>query len=288
MVLSGPGRETSRPEEPAGMGHVSVFSVPGMDCPTEAGLVRMTLGELAEVASVAIDLELRRVTVEHLGNAEAIRTKLAGLGFGAELLDGSAAMVDRRRVPADLASERAVLQAVLVINAAMFVVELIAGWLAESTGLLADSLDMLADALVYVVGLYVVGRSVKAQHRAALLAGAMQVIMGLGVVAEVARRAIVGSDPLSLTMIATASAALVANLACARLLSAHRDAGAHMKASWIFTATDAVANLGVILAGALVLTTGSGVPDLVVGGAIAAFVLYGALRIVRLSTSAAK
>ena len=38
---------------------------------------------------------------------------------------------------------------VLVINAAMFVVELAVGLRAGSTGLIADSLDMLADAGVY-------------------------------------------------------------------------------------------------------------------------------------------
>ena len=42
-----------------------------------------------------------------------------------------------------------ILITLLVINAAMFVVEVVAGIFAESTGLIADSLDMLADAVVY-------------------------------------------------------------------------------------------------------------------------------------------
>ena len=48
---------------------------------------------------------------------------------------------------------------VLAINAAMFIVEIIAGVLASSTGLIADSLDMLADASVYAISLYAVGRA---------------------------------------------------------------------------------------------------------------------------------
>ncbi len=260
-----------------------MFSVPGMDCPTEAGLVRMTLGEEPAVASVDIDLHSRQVKVVHEGDVETVRRRLEGLGLGAELLSVSEAASVEIGERVDVASEKRVLRAVLVINATMFVVELVAGWLAESTGLLADSLDMLADALVYVVGLYVVGRSVLAQHRAALLAGVLQLVMGAGVLVEVARRALIGSEPLSVTMMVTASVALVANLVCAKLLHGHRDSGAHMKASWIFTATDAVANLGVLLAGALVFRTGSGIPDLVIGTAIAVFVLGGAVRIVRLS-----
>lgn len=38
-----------------------------------------------------------------------------------------------------------------------------------------------------------------------------------------------------------------------------------MKASWIFSANDVLANLGVIVAGVLVAWTGSAYPDLVIG-----------------------
>jgi len=54
--------------------------------------------------------------------------------------------------------QRQLLWSVLILNAIMFVVEFVAGWLAESSGLIADSLDMLADALVYSVSLYAVGQ----------------------------------------------------------------------------------------------------------------------------------
>ena len=44
---------------------------------------------------------------------------------------------------------RKVLILVLAINAVLFIVEAIAGFLAQSTALLADSLDMFGDSLVY-------------------------------------------------------------------------------------------------------------------------------------------
>ncbi len=263
---------------------LSVFSVPGMDCPNEAGMVRLTLGEAPTVQNVEIDLTLRRVSITHGGEVEEVKARLAQLGFGADLL--SVSEVERpvtTTKASDLAGQRQILKAVLFINAAMFVIELLAGLLSDSAGLLADSLDMLADALVYAVGLRVVGRALGAQHRAARLAGLLQLVMGLGVLFEVGRRALVGSDPISTFMMVTATCALLANLVCAKLLHQHRDGGAHMQASWIFTATDAVANLGVILAGLLVFLTGSGLPDLVIGGLISGVVLYGAARIIRLS-----
>jgi Co/Zn/Cd efflux system component len=66
------------------------------------------------------------------------------------------------------------------------------------------------------------------------------------------------------------------------LLSRHREGGAHMKASWIFTTNDVIANIGVIVAASLVRFTGSNVPDLVVATGIALIVLNGAVRILRL------
>jgi Co/Zn/Cd efflux system component len=66
------------------------------------------------------------------------------------------------------------------------------------------------------------------------------------------------------------------------LLARHREGGAHMKASWIFTTNDVIANLGVIVAAGLVRLLQTNVPDLVVATGIALIVLNGAVRILRL------
>ena len=61
--------------------------------------------------------------------------------------------------------------------------------------------------------------------------------------------------------------ALAANVTSLWLVARHREGGVHMKATYICTANDVLANLGVIAAGALVAGTGSRLPDLVIGGA---------------------
>jgi Co/Zn/Cd efflux system component len=76
--------------------------------------------------------------------------------------------------------------------------------------------------------------------------------------------------------------ALVANVSCLFLISKKKDRGAHMRASWIFSANDVIANIGVILAGVLVWWTGSRFPDLVIGLLIGVVVLSGAIRILRI------
>ncbi len=177
--------------------------------------------------------------------------------------------------------EHRTLLTLLAINGVMFLAEAVVGWIAESTALLADSLDMLADATVYGLAMYAVRRSSKAQQAAASISGVLQIALGIGVLAEIVRRAIFGSEPTSLLMVGTGCIALVANLICLRLISKHRDGGAHMRASWIFSKNDVIANTGVIIAGVLVVTLGSRVPDLVVGSIVAVIVVRGGLQICR-------
>jgi Co/Zn/Cd efflux system component len=76
--------------------------------------------------------------------------------------------------------------------------------------------------------------------------------------------------------------ALIANVTCLALISKHRDGGAHMKASWIFSANDVLINAGVMVAGALLDWTGSHYPGLVIGTFIGVVVLNGARRILAL------
>ncbi len=177
--------------------------------------------------------------------------------------------------------ERKSLWALLAINGVMFIAEAVAGWWGESTGLLADSLDMLADASVYGIALYAVGRSARLQTNAATASGVLQIALGLGVLGEVVRRFLYGSDPVSMLMMAMGTIALVANVSCLMLIAKHREGGVHMRASWIFSTNDVIANLGVIISGGLVLYLGSRLPDLVIGALISAVVLRGGVQILR-------
>ena len=177
--------------------------------------------------------------------------------------------------------ERRTLWVLLAINGAMFLLEAVVGLLADTAGVLADSLDMFADASVYAIALYAVGRSVHIQRRAAGLSGVAQIALGVGVLVEVARRFLMGSEPVSAVMIGVSFIALAANLTCLALISKHREGGIHMRASWIFSANDVIANVGVIVSGALVMLLDSRLPDLVIGAVIAVVVIRGGVNILR-------
>lgn len=178
-------------------------------------------------------------------------------------------------------SERHVLITLLLINGFMFVAEFVIGWWAQSTALIADALDMLADAMVYGVGLYAVGRSLLVKAHAARISGVLQILLGLLVLFDIVRRIVVGSEPVSTLMMAMGLIALIANVTCLILISRHREGEVHMRASWIFSKNDVIANLGVILAGSLVAWTGSRLPDLAIGLLVALIVIRGGILILQ-------
>lgn len=270
-------------------GFVSEFLVPKMDCPSEEGMIRMALEGVEPRVALVFDTPNRKVRVYHGENAELIEKKMKSVGLGATLertRPVSSEDLSQATLSAQLGEQKEaiILKWLLFINAIMFAVEITVGWWAQSTGLIADSLDMFADAAVYGVALYAVGHSIKMKLRAAHLSGWLQIILALGALFEVIRRFIFGSDPVSSLMMGFGFIALVANVACLLLISKNRDSGVHMKASWIFSANDVIANLGVILAGGLVAWTGSRYPDLVIGLIIGLIVLNGARRILKLKS----
>ena len=267
----------------------SEYAIPKMDCPSEEGTIRLALDGVSAIRRLEFDLPDRRLLVWHrAGAADAITGRLEPLGYGARLVGTSDASSEEANLSNQDASqgtdvEARTLRLLLVINALMFIVELTAGLLFESSGLLADSLDMLADAGVYGLSLYAVGRTAAHKLRATRVSGLLQASLAVGAVVEVGRRAIRGSEPQPEWMMGVALVALIANAACLALVYRHREGEVHMKASYIFSANDVIANIGVILAGALVAATGSHLPDLFIGLAIGLVVLSGAIRILRLA-----
>jgi len=183
--------------------------------------------------------------------------------------------------PPENAAQKRVLWIALALNAAMFVVEVSAGMLVNSAGLIADGLDMLSDAAVYAIALIAIGNSLRFKANAAMFSGVALLLLGAGLLLEVVRRFFEGGAPEGIWMIAISAVALAVNVIVLRLLSSQRSDEVHMRAAWIFTRADVVANAAVILSGLAVLATGLRHFDLIVGAAIGAYVIREALEIVK-------
>ena len=256
-----------------------------MDCPSEESMIRMVLERVPSIHEIKFDLSQRQISVIHEDTSEAVLNLLSPLKLGTTLRSSAPFQGQLSGKHGDHSAESATLKVLLLINFGMFVLEFTFGWLAESTGLIADSFDMMADALVYGISLYVVGKSARLQSLSAGLSGVFQILLALFALSEVIRRYIFGSSPDPLSMIGISTLALTANVLCLYLISKHRSGGAHMKASWIFSANDVIVNIGVIISGILVATTSSRLPDLIIGSVIAVVVFVGAIKILRVANA---
>jgi Co/Zn/Cd efflux system component len=180
---------------------------------------------------------------------------------------------------------RVVLWIVLGINAAMFLVEIVAGLAVGSAALQADALDFFADAANYGISLFVLGLGIRWRAGAALIKGASMGLFGLWVIGTVVWHALHGTVPGWATMGAVGGVALAANAACLALLYAWRAGDSNMRSVWICSRNDVVANFAVLIAALGVFGTGTGWPDYVVAAVMAVLAIQGAVVVVRQATA---
>ena len=181
---------------------------------------------------------------------------------------------------------RRVLWAVLALNGAMFLIEIIAGVVAGSASLQADALDFLADAANYLISLFVVGMALRYRASAALAKGVTMGLFGLWVVSAAFWHAASGTVPEAATMGAVGIVALLANAASFALLWAYRGGDSNMRSAWLCSRNDVIGNFAVLLAALGVFNSGKGWPDIFVALLMACFALQGAWLVIRLALAA--
>jgi len=176
--------------------------------------------------------------------------------------------------------QRGTLQIVLVINAVMFLVIVMAALYGNSTALLADSLDNLGDALTYGLSLYAVSRGATAKARVALFKGGLIFLAACAVAAQIVYKLFVPSAPLFEVMGAFSLLGLAANSICLFLLWRHRHEDVNMSSVWECSRNDIASNLSVFVAAGAVWFTGSGWPDIVVALGLVWLLMRSAIRVI--------
>lgn len=260
----------------------TVFSITKMDCASEEQLIRLKLENFTTIHRLDFDLPNRILTVYHSGSISPINVAIRELNLNASQI--STEESDAEVIPTNHEAERKLLWFVLLINFSLFIVEIIAGFIADSMGLVADSLDMLADALVYSLSLYAVGKLTATKKRIAAVSGYFQISLAIFGIAETVRRFLSMEEvPGFQAMIGFSLLALIGNWLSLYLLQRSKSKEAHIQASVIFTSNDILVNIGVIAAGILVYFTGSKIPDLVIGAIVFVIVARGSFRILKLA-----
>lgn len=187
---------------------------------------------------------------------------------------------DSARAEKDPGYRRA-LWIVVLLNLGFGACEIVGGFIANSQALKADSLDFIGDGTITLVGLIALGWTAAARARIALVQGIFLLTLGLGVIGVALWRALTAVAPEAELMGGIGIVALVVNVSSAFVLSRFREGDANVRAVWLFSRNDALANVAVIVAAGLVAWTGSAWPDLTVAAVIAVLFLHSAYEILR-------
>lgn len=186
--------------------------------------------------------------------------------------------------PTDARFRRA-LWIALVVNAAMFGIEIAGSVAADSVSLLADAVDFLGDAANYALSLLVLALVPIWRSRAALVKGWTMAAYGLFVLIKTGWNAVASVTPEPITMGTIAILALIANTCVAGLLYSYRSGDANMRSVWLCSRNDAIVNMAVVLAALGVFGTGAAWPDLVIAVGIAALALTTARSVIKQSSA---
>lgn len=184
---------------------------------------------------------------------------------------------EKRSIPA----ERRTLWIVLLLNLGLAVAFGIAGVLGDSSALIANGVDNLSDTAVYALSLVALTHGQTWKTRAATASGVMLLIFAGGILLDVGRRYLQGSEPIGPTMMVMAFVAAIVNYYCLRLLQKLKEPDVNLRAATTFSFNDFISNGGILIAGASVLWLGANWPDLVVGLATALIAIKGGIEILR-------
>ena len=179
------------------------------------------------------------------------------------------------------AAWRRALWIALVVNAGMFLAEIIAGVAAGSAALQADALDFFGDAANYAISLGVAGMALAWRARAALLKGATLALFGAGVLASTLWHVWMGTLPAAEVMGVVGALAVAANAGVALLLYRYRSGDSNMRSVWICSRNDVIGNCAVLAAAGGVFGTGTGWPDIIVATIMGTLGIAGGWQIIR-------
>lgn len=175
---------------------------------------------------------------------------------------------------------RRILWIALILNAAMFFIEMGAGVQADSRALQADALDFFGDAANYAISLGVAGMALAWRSRAAMFKGITILLFGLFVMGSALWAFANGTAPVAETMGIVGALALLVNVGVAFMLYRYRTGDANMRSVWLCSRNDAISNVAVIAAALGVAGTGSAWPDLGVAAIMAGLAITSGIQII--------
>jgi len=195
---------------------------------------------------------------------------------------GSAAHRHRRR-----------LLAALAISGSILLIELVAGWAANSLALLAEAGHMFADVVGMALSLGAIAIANRPRtagrtfglYRVEILAASLNavVLLGIGVLIlfEALRRFVEPADVTSSLVLVVASIALVANAFSARVLGHGHGTSLTVRAAYLEVTGDLLGSAAVLIAGLVIAATGWRQADAVASIVIAGLIVPRTVALLR-------
>ena len=178
-----------------------------------------------------------------------------------------------------------------IIIGVVFIAELIGGFLTNSLALLSDAAHVFADvfalgmswAAICLAALPPTDRRTFGYHRAEIFAAminALSLLFIAGLILyEAVHRLLRPEEVHSLGMLVIAGVGLIANLAVAVLLHREDQANLNVRSAWLHVVGDALASVGVIIGGIIMLTTRWYIADPIISVGIAGLLVVGGWRV---------
>ncbi|MEP6593985.1 MAG: cation diffusion facilitator family transporter, partial [Acidobacteriota bacterium] len=189
------------------------------------------------------------------------------------------------------------LAAAVVVTLLFVFAEAAAGWWAQSLALLSDALHNLADAAALALSWYGLRIAARPSHHgmtfgyhrvgilAALVNAVSLVVIAVFIAWEAVARLLHPAPADGGLMIVVAAAAVVINTTISLWLRRAAADDVNVRSAYLHMVGDAVSAAGVLVAGAIVLWTGSAIADPAVSLAIAVLILWSSWGLLRQTTA---
>ena len=181
----------------------------------------------------------------------------------------------------------------IVLTSVTLLAEVIGGFWTNSLALLADAAHVFMDLFALVLSLMAIklaslpatDRRTYGWHRAEIIAslvnGTTLILMAVGILFEAWDRFLEPEAVKSKEMFIIAIIGLVMNLLAASKLHGHSHDDLNVRSAFLHVLGDAIASVGVIIGGVVMLFTGWYVVDALISAGIALIIGWGAVRIIR-------
>lgn len=154
----------------------------------------------------------------------------------------------------------------MIINFAMFFVEVGFGYFSKSLSLKADAIDFFGDGVNYLVSLLVINSVLSLRAKVSMAKAITMIVFGMVIFGNGVIQLINGDVPNSFTMTWVGILALISNVVVAVLLFKFREGDSNMQSVWLCSRNDAISNIAVVLAAGGVYLTSTAWPDILVAG----------------------